>query len=93
MTAAIDSSKSKYMDIPATRELGVGETYRLTLPGLATAGYQWTYEITQSDDSVAAVTPYYRKRVARSLLNPRSVSAKTNRLSFGHLDREQRRFG
>ncbi|MBC7969043.1 MAG: hypothetical protein H7Z11_02720 [Verrucomicrobia bacterium] len=50
-------------------------------------------EITQSDDSVVAVTPYYRKRVARSLLNPRSVSAKTNRLSFRHLDREQQRFG
>ncbi|MCY7324102.1 MAG: protease inhibitor I42 family protein [Phormidesmis sp. CAN_BIN36] len=43
------------MDIPTSLNLDVGETYSLTLPGLATAGYQWKYEITQSDDSVVAV--------------------------------------
>ena len=43
------------MDIPTTLNLKVGETYSLTLPGLGTSGYQWTYEITQSDDSVVAV--------------------------------------
>ena len=43
------------MDIPTSLNLKVGETYSLTLPGLGTSGYQWTYEITQSDDSVVAV--------------------------------------
>lgn len=43
------------MDIPRNLTLKVGERYRLTLPGLATAGYQWTYEITQSADSVVTV--------------------------------------
>jgi predicted secreted protein len=43
------------MDIPTSLNLEVGETYRLILPGLATAGYQWTYEITQSGDSVIDV--------------------------------------
>jgi len=43
------------MDIPTSLHLEVGETYSLTLPGLATAGYQWTYEITHEGDSVVAV--------------------------------------
>jgi len=43
------------MDIPNSLNLEVGETYSLTLPGLATAGYQWTYEITQSGDSMVAI--------------------------------------
>ncbi|KAM3116330.1 protease inhibitor I42 family protein [Phormidesmis sp. 146-33] len=43
------------MNIPTSLNLEVGETYSLTLPGLATAGYQWTYEITQSGDSMVAV--------------------------------------
>ena len=43
------------MDIPTSLNLKVGETYSLTLPGLGTSGYQWTYEITQSDDAVVAV--------------------------------------
>jgi len=43
------------MDIPTSLTLEVGETYSVTLPGLATAGYQWTYEITQSGDSMVAV--------------------------------------
>jgi len=30
------------MDIPTSLNLEVGETYSLRLPGLATAGYQWT---------------------------------------------------
>lgn len=43
------------MNIPTSLDLKVDETYSLTLPGLATAGYQWTYEITQSDDAVVTV--------------------------------------
>ena len=46
-------------EIPTTLELKVGETVHLTLPGLATAGYRWSYEITQADAAIAvsAVSP------------------------------------
>ncbi|MBD2038800.1 protease inhibitor I42 family protein [Leptolyngbya sp. FACHB-321] len=44
------------MDIPTSLSLEVGETYSLTLPGLATAGYQWTYEMTHEGGSVVAIT-------------------------------------
>lgn len=44
------------MDIPTSLTLEVGETYNLTLPGLTTAGYQWTYEMTHEGDSVVAVS-------------------------------------
>jgi predicted secreted protein len=43
------------MDIPTSLTLEVGETYSLTLPGLTTAGYQWTYEMTHAGDSVVSV--------------------------------------
>jgi predicted secreted protein len=33
------------MELPAKIDLKVGETYTLKLPGLGTAGYQWTYDI------------------------------------------------
>ena len=43
------------MDISTSLNLKVDDTYNLTLSGLATAGYQRTYKITQSDDLVVAV--------------------------------------
>jgi predicted secreted protein len=33
------------MDIPARIELGVGERWTVRLPGLGSAGYQWTWQI------------------------------------------------
>lgn len=33
------------MEVPANIELKIGEAYALSLPGLGTAGYRWTYEI------------------------------------------------
>jgi predicted secreted protein len=33
------------MEVPANMELKIGETYTLSLPGLGTAGYRWSYEI------------------------------------------------
>lgn len=43
------------MEIPATLQLKVGEMVTLTLPGLATAGYLWRYEIAQPDTAVIDV--------------------------------------
>ena len=43
-------------EIPTTLELKVGETVRLTLPGLATAGYRWSYEITQTNAAIDVST-------------------------------------
>jgi predicted secreted protein len=33
------------MEVPANIELKIGETYTLSLSGLGTAGYRWSYEI------------------------------------------------
>ena len=65
------------MEIPALLELEVSETYSLTLPGLATAGYQWTYEITQIDDSVVDVSalPFEEKGLDRELASVRIGSS------------------
>jgi predicted secreted protein len=37
--------KESSMEIPTKIEIKVGETYRLRLPSLGTAGYVWTYGI------------------------------------------------
>ena len=44
------------MNIPTKLELHVGEIYRLTLPGLAMAGYSWTYKITFIENAVVEVS-------------------------------------
>lgn len=43
------------MEIPTTLQLKVGEMITLTLPGLATAGYLWSYELIQPDEAVVDV--------------------------------------